>query len=148
MKETLFTRHRSTVEPMMVVNNRKATLQAIYTSVVHQAVNRQEVNVVLHDRPPLINNSEHDLTRKEHTTLAQLRYGHCRLLGFYKSIINKDTSLNVSADYGRTPHAVKRLFIHPPPPPAHRTTLIPSDLWRRPVDAIRELSYLEAGGTD
>ena len=27
MKETLFTRHRNTVEPMMLANNRKATLQ-------------------------------------------------------------------------------------------------------------------------
>ena len=31
MKETLFTRHRNTVEPMMLANNRKATLQAIHS---------------------------------------------------------------------------------------------------------------------
>ena len=30
MKETLFTRHRNTVEPMMLANNRKATRQAIF----------------------------------------------------------------------------------------------------------------------
>ena len=48
-------RQRKTVEPMMVANDRKATLQAIHTSAVNQAVNRQEVNVVLDDRPPLIN---------------------------------------------------------------------------------------------
>ena len=30
------------------------------------------MNVVLDDRPPLVNNTEMDRTRKEHTTLAQL----------------------------------------------------------------------------
>ena len=38
MKETLFTRHRSTVEPMMIVKDRKATLQAIHTMAVKQDV--------------------------------------------------------------------------------------------------------------
>ena len=36
MKETLYTRHRDTVEPMMLANNRKATLQAIYSDAVNQ----------------------------------------------------------------------------------------------------------------
>ena len=31
IKQTLFTRHHNTVEPMMLADNRKATLQAIYT---------------------------------------------------------------------------------------------------------------------
>ena len=31
MKETLYTRHRNTVEPMTVKNCRKATLQALHT---------------------------------------------------------------------------------------------------------------------
>ena len=106
----LFTRHRSTVEPMMVANDRKATLLAIHTSAVNQAVNRQEVNVVLDDRPPLIN-SEKDLTRKQRTPLAQLRSGHCRLLSSYKSRINKDTNLKVCADCGRTPHDLRHLLI-------------------------------------
>ena len=87
-----FSRHRRTGDLMMVENDKKATLLAIHTSSVNQAVNRQEVNVVLDDRPPLINNSEKDLTRKERTTLAQLRSGHCRLLGSYKSRINKDAT--------------------------------------------------------
>ena len=53
MKETLFTRHRNTVEPMMLANNRRTTLQAI------------------HSDP--INDSEKYLTRKERATLAQSR---------------------------------------------------------------------------
>ena len=141
MKETLFTRHRSAVEPLMIAKDRKTTLQAIHTMTVNQAVNSLGRNVVLDDRPPAINISEKELTRKERTTLAQLRSGHCRLLGSYKSRISKDVSLAVC---GKTPHDVKHLFNFP----AHPTTMTPSDLWNRPVDAVRELSYLEAGILD
>ena len=72
MKETLFTRHRNTVEPMMLAPNRKATLQAIHTDAVNKAVKDQKKNIVLDDLPHPINNSEKDLTRKERATLAQL----------------------------------------------------------------------------
>ena len=98
MKETLFTRYRSTVEPMMILKDRKATLQAIHTKAVNQAVSSQRRNGVLDDHPPLINISEKELTRKERTTLAQLRSEHCRILGSYKSRISKDASLNVCAN--------------------------------------------------
>ena len=140
MKETLYTRHRNTVESMMVNNDRKATLQALHTAAVVKAVQCHERNVVLDGRPPPIIDSEKELTRKERPTLAQLRSGHCRLLGSYKSRIKKDASLDVCADCGTTPHVVKHLFVCP----THPTTLIPSDLWSRPTDAVRELSYLEA----
>ena len=105
MKETLFTRHHNTVEPMKLTNDRKATLQAIHTKAANQAVTSQRRIVVLDDRPPLINISENELTKKERTTLAQLRSGHCRLIGSYKSRISKDTSLAC----GKTPHDVKHL---------------------------------------
>ena len=144
MKETLFTRHRSTVEPMMIAKDMKATLQAIHTLVVNQAVTSLIMNIVLDDRPPLINISENELTRKERTTLARQRSGHCKLLGSYKSRISKDASLDVCADCGKTPHDVKHLFNCP----AHPATITPSELWTRPVDAIRELSYLQAGVLD
>ena len=58
MKETLFTRHRNTVEPMMLANNRKATLQEIHTDAVTKAVNDQKKNIVLDDLPHPINDSE------------------------------------------------------------------------------------------
>ena len=141
MEETLFTKHRRAVEPMMFANDRKATLQAIHTMAVNQAVTILRRYIVLDDRPPVINISEKELTRKERTTLAQLRSGHCRLLGSYKSRISKDVSLDVCADCGKTPHDVKHFFNYP----AHPTTMTPSDLWNRPVDAIRKLSYLQAG---
>ena len=137
MKETLYTRYRNTVEPMTVRNDRKATL---HTAAVVNVVQCHEMNVVLDGRPPPISNSEKKLTRKERSTLAQLRSGYCRLLGSYKSRIKKDVNLDVWADCGTTPHDVKHLLVCP----AHPTTLIPSDLWSRPTDALRELSYLEA----
>ena len=65
MKETLYTRHRNTVEPMMVKNDRKPTLQALHTAAVAKAVQCHERNVVLDGRPPPISNSEKELTRKE-----------------------------------------------------------------------------------
>ena len=132
MKETLYTRHRNTVEPMMVENDRKATLQALHTAAVVKAVQCHERNVVLDGRPPPISKSEKELTRKEGSTLAQLRSGYC-------SRIKKDANVDVCANCGTTPHDVKHLFVCP----AHPTTLIPSDLWSRPTDAIRELSYLK-----
>ena len=106
--ETLYTRHRNTVEPMMVKNDRKATLQAPHTAVVVKAVQCHERNVVLDGRPPHISNSE-----KELTTLAQLRSGYCRLLGAYKRRIKKDANLDVCAECGTTPHDVKHLFVCP-----------------------------------
>ena len=72
VKETIFTRHRSAEEPMMIAKDRKATLQTIHTMAVNQAVTSLRRNVVLDDRPPVINISEKELTRKERTTLAQL----------------------------------------------------------------------------
>ena len=125
MKETLFSRHHSAVEPMMIAKDRKAILQAIHTIAVNQAVISLRRNVVLDDRPPLITISEKELTRKECTTLVQLRSGHCILLGPYKSRISKDASLNVCA---KTRHNVKHLFNCL----AHLTTMTPSDLWNRP----------------
>ena len=64
MKETLYTRHRNTVEPMMVKNDRKATLQALHTDAVDKAIKIHERNVVLDGRPPPINSSEKRINQK------------------------------------------------------------------------------------
>ena len=61
MMETLFTRHRNTVEPMMLSDTRKATLQAIHTDAVNKSVKDQKKNIVLDDLPHPINDSEKDL---------------------------------------------------------------------------------------
>ena len=128
----------------MVKNDKKATLQALHTDAVDKAVKCHERNMVLDGLPPPISSSEKELTRKERSTLAQLRSGYCRLLGSYKIRIKKHAILNVCADCGTTPHDVKHLFGFT----AHPTTMIPSDLWRRPTDAVRELTYHEARDPD
>ena len=101
MKETLFTRHHNTVEPMRLANNRKSTLQAIHTDAVNKDVKDQKKNIVLDDLPHQINDSEKDLTRKEHATHAQLRSGYCKLLGSCKSRIKKDANLNRNSSISR-----------------------------------------------
>ena len=63
---------RNTVEPMMVKNDRKATLQTLHTDAVDKAVKSHERNVVLDGRPPPISSSEKELTRKERSTLPPL----------------------------------------------------------------------------
>ena len=128
----------------MVEKDRKATLQALHTDALDKAVKSHERNMVLDGWPPPISNSEKDLTRKEGSTLTQLRSGYCRFLGSYKSRIKKDASLNICADCGMTPHDVNHLSVCP----AHPTTMRPSDLWSRQTDTVRELSYLEARDTN
>ena len=54
MKETLFTSHRNTVEPMIPTGNRKATFQAIHTDAVNKTVNDQKMNII-DDLPHQIN---------------------------------------------------------------------------------------------
>ena len=58
MKDTLYNRHRNTVEPIIVEKDKKATLQALHTDTVNKAVKSHERNVVLDGRPPPISNSE------------------------------------------------------------------------------------------
>ena len=129
---------------MMLADNRKATLQTIHIDAVNKAVKYQKKNIVLDDLPHPINDSEKDLIRKERANLAQLTSGYCKLLCSYKSRIKKDASVHVCADCGKTPHDIKHLFAFS----THPTTLIPSDLWIKPMDSIREFSYLEAGNLD
>ena len=51
IQQTLFTRNRNTVEPMMLANNRKATLQTIHSDAVNKAVKDQKKNIVLDGLP-------------------------------------------------------------------------------------------------
>ena len=111
---------------------------------VNKAVKDQKNNIVLDSLPHPINDSEKDLTRKERATIAQLRSGYCNLIGFYKSRITKDASLDVCANCGKMSHDVKHLFACP----AHQTTLIPPDLRSKPVESIQEYSYLEERSLD
>ena len=66
MKETLFTRHKQTVIPLLA-NTKKASLQAVHTSFVNTAIDNMTDNIVLNYRPP-INDEETYLTRRQRDT--------------------------------------------------------------------------------
>ena len=87
MKETLFTRHRNTVESMMLVENRKATLQEIHTEAVNKAVKDQKKNIVLADLPHPINDSEKYLTRR-HDLIRRHILHEAGLLQTYAQIVS------------------------------------------------------------
>ena len=80
MKETISPRYYQTVLPLLA-NNRKDTL---HTSFVNTAIDNMKDSIVLNNRPPPINNAETLLSRRQRTTLSQLRSGHYKLLNSYK----------------------------------------------------------------
>ena len=85
MKHTLNTRHYPTVQPLLAAT-KKETLQAVYTEAVTRAINNQQPNRVLRNRPPHAISSEEDtLRRPQRTTLSQRRSGLCRLLISYQN---------------------------------------------------------------
>ena len=72
MKETLYTRHRNTVEPMMVEKEKKSTLQALHTNAITKNVKSHERNLELDGRHLPISNSEKDLTRKKRSAKIRI----------------------------------------------------------------------------
>ena len=137
MKETIFTRHYQTVLPLLV-NNRKDTLQALHTSFVNTSIGNMKDNRVLNSRPPSINDEETLLQRRQRTTLSQLRSGHCKLLNSYKKRLKQSDSSRCP-DCGMDPQDVPHLFDCI----AHPNDLSPVNLWDKPIDTIRELSFLD-----
>ena len=139
MKETIFTRHYQTVLPLLA-NNRKDTLQALHTSFVNTAIGIMKDNRVLNSRPPSINDEETLLQRRQWTTLSQLRSGHCKLLNSYKKRLKQSDSSRCP-DCGMDPQDVPHLFDCV----AHPNDLSPVNLWNKPIETIRELSFLDPG---
>ena len=139
MKETIFTRHYQTVLPLLA-NNRKDTLQALHTSFVNTAIGNMKDNRVLNSRPPSINDEESLLQRRQRTTLSQLRSGHCKLLNSYKKRLKQSDSSRCP-DSGMDPQDVPHLFDCV----AHPNDLSPVNLWDKPIETIRELSFLDPG---
>ena len=139
MKETLYSKHYEEIRPLLTPGDTKKTLQTVHTHYVDQALKRQGNNRVLNDRPPTISSEETRLNRQERTKLAQLRSGHCRLLGNYKKRIGKDNT-DLCPDCGTVTQDVRHLFSCP----AHPTTLTLLDLWNRPADSSREFMYLDS----
>ena len=76
MKETLHSRHHSTVLPRLG-SNRMESHQNLHTHAVYSAIQLQGNNRVLNKRPPPISDEEQRLNRRQRCTLSQLRSGHC-----------------------------------------------------------------------
>ena len=133
MKHTLHTRHYPTVKPMLATT-KKEKLQAVLTEAVARAINSQQPNRVLHNRPPPISSEDDTLRRPQRTTRSQLRSGHCRLLNSYQNRL-KSTVDPRCPDYEVNPHDVPHLFNCT----AHPNTLSTVNLWDKPVESIREL---------
>ena len=143
MKATLHSKHFNTVEPLLDDTSKKKSLQQVHTSAVEKAINKLDKNKVLDDRPPPISREEESLTRRQRTTLSQLRSGYCHLLGSYKHRLNSDNS-DSCADCGTSPQDVEHLFACT----AHPTVLTLKDLWLKPADSIREFGYLDQRNLD
>ena len=137
-----FTRHYQTVLPLLA-NNRKDTRQALHTSFINTVIDNMKHNRVLNNRPPPINDEETLLSRRQGTTLLQLRSGHCKLLKSYKKRLNQSDSSSCP-DCGMDPHDVSHLFDCT----AHPNDLSPVNVWDRPIETIRELIFLDPGNLD
>ena len=136
MKHTSHTRHYPTVQSLLAAT-KKGTLQAVHTEVVTRAINSQQPNRVLRNRPPSISSEEdiHVLRRSQRTTLSQLRSGHCRLLNRLKSTVDLRCP-----DCGVNTHDVPHLFNCT----AHLNTLLTVNLWDKPFELTRKLSFLDS----
>ena len=79
MKETLHSRHHSTVLPRLG-SSRMESDQILHTHAIQLKGN----NRVLKERPPPISDEEQRLNRRQRFTISQLRSGHCNLMQDYK----------------------------------------------------------------
>ena len=108
MKETILTSHYQTVLPLLA-NSRKDTLQTLHTTFVNIAIENMKDNRLLNNRPPPINNEETILSRRQRTTLSQLRSGHCKLPNSYKKRFKQSDSSSCP-DCGMDPQDVPHLY--------------------------------------
>ena len=124
MKETLHSKHHSTVLPRLG-SSRMESHQNLHTHVVESAIQLQGNNRVLKKPPPPISDEEQRLNRRQRCTLSQLRSGHCHLLQDYKHRVLGEPS-DRCTDCGASPQDVRHLFDCT----THPTDLSSEDLWR------------------
>ena len=142
MKETLHSRHHSTVLPRLG-SNRMESHQNLHTHAVDSAIQPQGNNRVPKKSPPPISDEEQRLNRRQRCTLSQLRSGHCHLLQDYRHRVFGEPS-DICTDCGASPKDARHLFACT----MHPTDFSPEDLWRKPVRSIRAFSYLDNGNLD
>ena len=79
MKHTLYTRHRTTVEPLMTDGNLQDNLKSIHTTAVNKAVAKQKKNKYLTIFP--FQSATTKPTFQEDNARPSLSSDHCKLLG-------------------------------------------------------------------
>ena len=108
MKETLYSRHHSTVL-LRLGASRKENPQNLHAHAVDSTTNLLGNNRVLKERPPPISDEEQRLNRRQRCTLSQLRSEHCHLLQDYKHRVFGEPS-DICTDCGASPQDVRHLF--------------------------------------
>ena len=108
MKETLHSRHHSTVLPKFG-SNRMESHQNLHTHAVYSAIQLQGNNRVVKKRPPPISDEEQRLNRRQRCTLSQLRSGHYHLLQDYKHRVFGEPS-DICTYCGASPQEVRHMF--------------------------------------
>ena len=142
MKETIHSRHHSTVHPRLG-SNRMENHQNLHTHVVDSAIQPKRNYGVLKMRPTPISDEEQRLNRMQRCTLSQLRSGHCHRLQDYKHMVLGKPS-DICTDCGASPQDVRHLFACT----TYSTDLSLEDPWRNPLVSIRAFSYLDNGNID
>ena len=142
MKDTLHSRHHSTVLPRLC-SSRMENHHNLHTPAVDSDIQLQGNNRVLKNRPPPISDEEQRLNQRQRCTISQLRSGYCHLLHDYKHRVFVEPN-DICTDCGDSPQDVRHLFACT----THPTDLSPEDLWRYPVRSICALSYLDNGSLD
>ena len=143
MKETLHSRHHSTVLPRLG-SNRMESHQNRHTHAVDSAIKLQGNNRVLKKRPPLISDEEKRLNRRQRYTLSQLRSGHCHLLQDCKHNYGVRRTKRICTDCGASPQDMRYMFACT----SHPTDFSPEDLWRNLVGSIRAFSQFDNENLD
>ena len=115
---------------------------SVHTESVSKSISNFDPNRLLGTRPPPISPSESRLTRMQRTTLAQLRSGHCRLMGDYKVLTGISNSALCPQCLFRR-HTVPHIFNCDAVP----TALTLYDLWINPVKVVEFLVSLPSFAT-
>ena len=81
-----------TLSNRVTTASRKDTLQALHTPFFNTAIDNMKDSRVLNNRSPPINDEDTLLSRRQKTTLSQLRSGHCKLLNSYQKRLKQSDS--------------------------------------------------------
>ena len=136
MKQTLATKHSDKINRFLTngtldPGDYKKSLDTLHTEAVSNTIAKLGKNPILDTNPPPIASSESRLSRKQRSTLAQLRSGQCHLLNDYLVLTGRKQSALCPECLIRR-HTVKHIFNCDAAP----NNLTIRDLWNNPVSVI------------